>query len=341
MTAGRTSVYDNDFFLLSTHPAMLSNSTLSIDQKTARAMMHILIQFPRLIVQIRRATADPQNVVYLASAISLAEDLWQLTQASGFADVISSSLSAIVDRVDEAIIDIVPHALRFNSAQSMVTCTRYLLLQVCLCGTLDTLRRKFPEAYGLSLLPDPDTLHRIDTYAATKLAQALLGLEDDASPLVFVRLHGPLSASIGSWHRRIRYLSSQQSTSQISASNGSDTSEDLFKAERMKRWLLMRCNVILKRLNISAVDERAWLEALDCMAGDEMPAWIPTKVTFGSERDETVMRLEYSEHRSTSPQDYFSPPQGTTRVFNVRNPSKFGPQHLREWIEGSEVTAIK
>ena len=109
----------------------------------------------------------------------------------------------------------------------------------------------------------------------------------------------------------------------------------------MKRWLLSRCNVILKRLNVSAVDERAWLEALDCMAGDEMPAWIPTKVSFGSERGEMVMRLEYGEHRSTSPQDYFSPQQGTTRVFNVRNPAKIGPQHLREWVEGSEVTATK
>ena len=121
MTAGRTSIYDNDFFLSSTHPAILSNSTLSIGQKTARAMMHILIQFPRLIVRIRRAAADPQNVVLLASAISLAENLWQLAQADDFADVISSSLSAIVDRVDESILDIVRHALRFNSVQSMVT----------------------------------------------------------------------------------------------------------------------------------------------------------------------------------------------------------------------------
>jgi hypothetical protein len=305
-------------------------------------MMHILVQFPRLVVLIRQAIASPCDVVLLASAISLAEKLWQLTQANCFIDMLNSSISTVHPgwTVVDDIVDLLPYGLRFDCTENAIICTRYLLLQVLLCGTIDTIHRKFPTEYSLSHLPFPSILHQVDTNAAVQLAQVLPGLEDNASPLILIRLHGPLSASIGSWHRQVRYLSSRLDTPQKTASEMTDEAHELVRAERMKRWLLSRCNEVLKRLRISGVDERAWLEALDCMAGDEMPKWMPTKVSFGSERGEMIMKLEYSEHRATSPDDT-STPSGRTRVFNVRNPAKFGPQHLRDWIEGSETTATQ
>ncbi|KAF2626070.1 hypothetical protein BU25DRAFT_411903 [Macroventuria anomochaeta] len=332
MTAGRLSVYDNDFYLSSTHPAALTSSTLTTVQRTTRAMMHILIHLPRLILTIRHALQSPGDVVVLASAISIAENLWLLTEQSHFAGFIEASIATVDEPIEDAVADILLHGVRFDTAQNMVICTRYWLLQVLLSGTIDTLYRRFPHACALSLLPDPETLHRVDTNAAAQLGRVVLGLDADPSPLTLVRTHGPLSGSIGAWHRQIRYLSSRLSFSDDSTTDHSQQINDLLAAERMKRWLLARCNVILKRLNISRVDERAWLEALDCMAGEELVDWIPSKVSFGSEDGEIVMKLEYSDRTANGDPRSMG---GTTRVFNVQNPAKFGPQHLREWVKGN------
>ncbi|KZM28797.1 sequence-specific DNA binding RNA polymerase II transcription factor [Ascochyta rabiei] len=279
MTAGRISSYDNDFYLSSTHPAALFSTSLTTSQSTARAMMHILIQCPRLVLLTRQAVLDCRNVVALASAVSLAENLWQLSQANEYADLVSSSISYTDKLVDNTITDIVSHGLRFDCMQNMVFCTRYWLLQIILSGVIDTLHRHFPEAYSLSLLPGPDKLHLVDTDAAMQLGKAFLGLPAIPSLLILVRLQGPLAASIGSWHRVIRYLSSYQLGSQAATLEASQLIRNVAKAERMKQWF--------------AVDERAWLQTLDCMAGEEMPDWMPSKMSFDSEDGDMVLKLEF------------------------------------------------
>lgn len=333
MTASRVSFYDNDFYLSSTHPAALLNASLSATQKSNRIVMHVLIQCPRLIVLIRHAISHPDDMFALASAISMAENLWQLTQGSHFAELINSSTATIDGLVDDAVIDILPHGLRFTSTQGMVFCTRYWFLQVILYGMIDTLYRHFPEAYSLSFLPDAGALHCLDTDAATQLGKVLLGLDTASSPLLLVRVQGPLAASIGSWHRKIRYLSSHRSVSRgpVSETLVGFHDPNIATAERMKMWLLSRCNKIQARLGISAVDERAWLEALDGMAGEEMPDWIPTKVSFGSEDGELVMKLEYDDGISSS--DY------APRVFSIRAPGQFGLQQLKEWMQKNDFTS--
>lgn len=329
MTMGRTSFYDNDFYLSSTHPVALSSTLLSDKQITHRIMMHVLIQCPRLVVLIRHSTLNPRDVLTLASAISLAENLWKLTQTSQFTDLVHPSTVDVDEPVDDTIVDILSYGLCFNSSKSMVFCTRFWYLQVLLCGMIDTLYRHFPEECSLSFLPDAGTLHRLDTVAATQLGRVMLGLNEIASPLILVRLQGLLAASIGSWHRNIRYLSSYLPTFQALQSGASDDITDIVKARRMKRWLFSRCDRIQTRLGISTIDEKAWLEALDYMAGEEMPNWIPTKVSFGSKDGELVMELEYDD-RTATPQNRISSSNYGPQVFSIRAPGKFGLQHLRD-----------
>ena len=297
--------------------------------------MHILIQCPRLIIAIRHALRSPGNVVAVASAISLAENLWQLTLQRHFSDFIKTSISVMDEPVEDAVVDILSHGIRFGTAQSMLICARYWLLQVVLCGTIDTLHRRFPAEYALSLLPDPKVLHQVDTNAAMQLGRMVLGLGADLSPLTIVRTHGPLSASIGAWHRQIRYLSSRRPFFHA------DQRDSFHAAERMKEWLLVHCNMIMKRLNMSQVDEKAWFEALDCMAGEELVDWMPNKVSFGSEDGDMVMKLEYSDRTANGDHRLQGGSDTTTRVFNVRDPAKFGLQHLREWVKGTGIPASR
>lgn len=287
--------------------------------------MHILIQCPRLIVAIRRAIRDPKNVVAVASAFSLMEELWKLNQQSYFAEFVDASVKISKVPISESVADILLHGICFETAQEMVICTRYWLLQALLCGSMDTLYRRFPAEYAFAHLPDPDALHQADTDAAIQLARLVSSLGVNVSPLTLVRSHAPLSASIGAWLRQIRYQASHHPV------HGADK---LFAAERMKKWLLVHCNAILKRLNTSRVDEGAWAEALDCMAGEELADWIPSKVSFSSEDGEMVMKLEYSD-RSANGDLRVQGGNSAPRVFTVRNPANFGPQHLREWVKGT------
>ncbi len=327
MSHGRLSIYDNDFYLTQTHPQTLTNRGVTDRQRTAREMMHIFIQCPRLIVAIRHALHDPSNLAAPLSAVSIAENLWVLTQRVHFFKFIEASTTKDTTyAIDESIADVLMHGVRFSTAQDMVIITRYWLLQVMLCGTIDTIYRRFPTEYACSLLPDLETLRRTDIGAAVQLGRTVRSLGTSPSPLTVVRMHGPLSGSIGAWHREIRHLNSHCSTFNLI-----DT-ERLFAAERMKKWLVQTCDIIMKSLNISPVDESAWLEALDSMAGEEIPDWIPTRVSFGTEDGDMVMKLEYSERTANG--DLCLHSGETTRVFSVREPAKFGPQHLRDWVRG-------
>lgn len=288
--------------------------------------MHVLVQCPRLIVAIRQALRNPGDVNVVASAMSLAENLWHLTRQRYFVQYINASVRTVNKFYDDTMADILVYGIEFDTAQNMVISTRYWLVQMFLCGTLDTLHRRFPVEFALSLLPEPVAFHGIDVSAAMQLGRVVLALSPNPSPLTLIRTHGPFSGSTGAWHRQIRYLSALRSVS----TDHTLWKQDLRTAERMKKWVFDNCNIILSSLNITRVDERTWMEALDCMAGEELVDWIPSRVSIGSEDGEIVMQLEYSDRTANG-----DARRGPTRVFNVRNPAKFGPQHLRDWVKGS------
>ena len=76
--------------------------------------------------------------------------------------------------------------------------------------------------------------------------------------------------------------------------------------------------------HFTGADEVAWIEALDCMAGEELADWMPSKVSFDSEDGEMVMKLEYSG-RTADDNTRIHDGDGITRTFNIRDPARFGP----------------
>lgn len=333
MTAGRPSIYDTEIYLTATGPAALSLLVLTSRQSFARAMMHILVQCPRLVLAIRYAIRDPGDASAISAAILLAEILWSLACQRNFVKFIDESIRVVHSSNDGSVSDILLYGIEFDVAQNMVLVTRYWLLRVFLCGTLDTLHRRFPGEFAQSLLPNPALFHSIDTCAAMQLGRAILALGPRPSALTLIRTHGPFSGSIGAWHRLIRYLSNFDS----STTNQTFGSDELRVASRMKNWGLAECDAILSRLNITKMDEEAWMEALDCMAGEELVDWIPSKVSFIAEDGEMVMKLEYSDYTAHGDPRVHS---GPSRVFNIRNPAQFGPKHLKEWAKSNHAPVI-
>jgi hypothetical protein len=326
VTAGRPSVYDHDVYLNATHPAALSVQDLTPPQRVKMVMMHCLIQCPRLVIAVRDAIRGQNDKVAIATAVNLANTLWSLSQQDIFAAFISSHVLNTYDEIDEAVADIVPNGIRFDTAQNMVVGTRYWMLQILLCGCLDTLHRRFPYESEQLDLSNPETVQQVDIHAGTQLGRVALGLGNEPSPLTLLRTHGPLSVSTGAWHRHIRYLTS----------HGWPKNDDrVLAALRMQKWILEKCNIVLERMNVSQADECAWIEALDCMAGEELADWMPSKVSFDSEDGEMVMKLEYSGRTTNdNTRIHDGDGGGITRTFNIRDPARFGPQHLRGWVRG-------
>ncbi|KAL6707001.1 hypothetical protein ACN47E_004951 [Coniothyrium glycines] len=295
--AGRPSVYDNDFYLSATYPPSLTYdlSHLSPAQRASMAIMHVFIQCPRLVCIIRNAISNPSDTDALACAVSHMESIMELELSQHVQELIETSVRVVPVAHIADMEDIICSVLEFSSVQSMILCTRYWMLQNVLCGMADTLYRYFPTEMSLSTIPGRDHLCAIDTSAALNLAKSL-GWADSTSqklPLVKLRLHTPLQISIGPWHRTIRRLTSPNTSLEPAHE------AQLLRAQRMKSWLVAECNKIHLQWNVSAVDEEPLLEALDTMAGERIPDWLPTRVRFAAEDGELVMKLDYANRTGT------------------------------------------
>jgi hypothetical protein len=67
----------------------------------------------------------------------------------------------------------------------------------------------------------------------------------------------------------------------------------------MKTWVINECNKVHIQWNVCAVDEKPLLQALDTMAGEKIPDWLPIRVCFEAEDGEIAMQLDY-ENRTGS-----------------------------------------
>ncbi|KAF2124414.1 hypothetical protein P153DRAFT_350410 [Dothidotthia symphoricarpi CBS 119687] len=300
MLAGRKSVYDNEFYLSTTYPPPRSSSLMSLTpvQRASMAIMHVFIQCPRLVYLVRHAVSHPDDSSALASAVSLAESLWQVDLPDQVSDFLKSSITTTHKPSFPETADILPDSLHFDSVQSMILCTRYWMLQNVLCGLTDTLHRYFPVEVALAMLPDPEARRRIDVDAGLQLAKSLTWAESVSRelPLVPLRLHTPLQISIGPWYRTIRHAGSLHSSGM---SLSPELESELSRAYRMKALLINECNRIHKQWDVSTVDEDPLIEALDSMAGEKIPDWLPIRVRFETEDGEMVMKLEYEKTSSS------------------------------------------
>ncbi|KAH5170353.1 hypothetical protein HBI25_006070 [Parastagonospora nodorum] len=308
MLGGRDSVYDNDFYLSTTYPPPLSShqNTLSASQRASMVIMHIFVQCPRFNRVVRHAIANQDDTAALVAAVTLAESLWQLEVPAQVAPLLSEAV-ALSPRPVNGLADTLVNSLQFSSVQSMVLCTRYWMLVSILGGLIDTLYRYFPAETELSMLPDRYALHKFETEAATKLAMSIPWADSLSQklPLVPLRLHTPLQISIGPWHRTIQRLNAfRASTPNLDTEIDCEMSRTISHAERMKAWIIRECNQIHEKWDVSVITEGPLLEALNTMAGEKIPDWLPVRVRFEAEDGDMVLKLEY-ENKEGSYKDSF------------------------------------
>ncbi|OAL04571.1 hypothetical protein IQ06DRAFT_267882 [Phaeosphaeriaceae sp. SRC1lsM3a] len=308
MLAGRNSTYDNEFYLSSTLPPPFESDTivLSASQRASMAMMHVYIQFPRLNNLIRHAVTHQEDTTTLAAAVTLTESLWQLNVPKHVAPLLSEVVS-ISPRPVEGLTDIMADSLHFASVQAMVSCTRYWMLMIVLGGFVDTLHRHFPSQTSLSLLPNRDLMQEIEMDAANQLAKSMPWADSLSQklPLVPLRLHTPLQVSIGAWYRSIRRLGSKQpSNTDLDPVSSMEMDQEMAHARLMIDWIIEECNQIHRRWDVSMVDETPLFEALDAMAGEKIPSWLPVRVSFEAEDGELVMSLAYQNADGTYDDSY-------------------------------------
>jgi hypothetical protein len=262
------------------------------------SVMHIFVQCPRLNCLVRYAIMHPEDAEALAAAVILTEYMWQIDIPAHVADLMQSAVTVLPASPTYDMQDILSETLSFDSVQSMILCTRYWMLQNVLCGLIDTLQRHFPMETSLSLLPESALVRQIDIDAGIRLAESLSWAESVSwtLPLVPLRLHTPLQISIGPWHRTIR-----DTTLLFGPDPRFDGEADLQasiefeRALRMKTWLIEKCNLIHKQWDVNTVDEKSLCEALDSMAGEEIPDWLPTRVRFEAEDGDMVIKLDYEK----------------------------------------------
>ena len=326
MLAGRKSVYDNDYYLSSTYPPPLSSNVivLSAFQRASMAIMHIFVQCPRLNNLIRHAIMHPGDTAALVDAVTLAESLWQLDLSDQVSPLLKQTMTVRLIPPFDKLADILTDSLEFDSVQSMILCTRYWMLINVLGGFIDSLYRYFPTETELSLLPDRYGMHQTEIEAATQIARSIpwAASVSQSLPLVPLRLHTPLQISIGPWYRTIRRLTAVRSANpDLDANVIAEMARTISQAERMKAGIIEYCNGIHKQWDVSIVSEKPLLEALNTMAGEEIPAWLPVRVRFEAEQGEMVMKLDY-ENKTGSYQERFDigdhpPKRVKDRDFNV------------------------
>lgn len=296
MLAGRSSVYDNEYYLSITYPPALAPGLVQLtsSQRASMSIMHVFVQCPRLNCLVRRAIMHPRDSDVLAAAVGLTEYLWKIDLPAHVAELLRTAVTLVDAPPCVEMADTLPETLHFDSVQNMILCTRYWMLQNVLCGLIDTLHRYFPTQTSISLLPTPELVRQRDIDAAIRLAESLAWAESVSQrlPLVPLRLHTPLQISIGPWHRTIR---DRTTASEISATPSVDMRPDLAQAVRMKTWLIEECNRIHEQWDVSTVDEKSLCEALDSMAGERIPDWLPTRVRFEAENGDMVIKLDYEK----------------------------------------------
>lgn len=336
MLAGRRSVYDNDFYLSATYPPPIDSTTmpLSASQRASMAIMHVLIQCPYAVCLVRHAVSNPEDTSALAAAVSHMESLIEINLHQHVSELMQTAITIVPIPPSPDIANIMPDTLEFDTVQNMVLCTRYWNLQNLLCGLADTLYRHFPVESALSLLPSPERLRVIDVESALHLAKSLrwANAVSQDLPLVPLRLHTPLQISIGPWYRTIRSLSTQNSPS---PDPGIDIDVEIARAKRMKAWVIDQCNQIHNDWDISTVEEKPLLEALDSMSGEKIPDWLPVRVRFEAEDGEMVMKLDYENKTGSYSEcyDVSEPPRP-----RKPHPGAIGQQWQRENLGVHELS---
>jgi len=296
MITGRTSVFDNDFYLATTSPAAIPIDA-PITFRISVTVMHIYIQLPRLLYLVRHVVNHPEDKETLISAIGLAEALWLLDPFDLIEQVFQSSTTVIVTPPGPEIADIVSDSLHFNSIDTALLLSRYWMLELCICGVLEMLLLHFPEQTAESLLPSVGTIQRKDINAALKLARCVQYsfYACPSLPILPLRMHTTVQMSIGAWRRL--YLRTERAQKALQRSLGPEEDvglgAQLERALRMEKWVTDEGNRLHAVWNLEPVSPMYLQAAADSMAGGAIPSWLPTSVKFDQEDGDMVMKVDY------------------------------------------------
>ncbi|PSN64977.1 hypothetical protein BS50DRAFT_589434 [Corynespora cassiicola Philippines] len=331
MLAGRTSVFDNDHFLALTYPP--SNLHHTLYRQASSAVMHSAIQLPRLICLVRHSINHPDDLETLASAMCLAELLWENHPSELMDEYLKATATTITTPPSPEISDIIPNSLHFDSIQSMTLLSRYWMVENTICGLTLNLHEKFPAQAALAHIPDIDTLYRKDIRAGINVARCVFHSfsYSESVALIPLRIGSPVQFSMGCWHRIINRFKKRQS---LSPTAGSDVEfeipSEVTQSQRMEEWIMEQCARIHNRWGVPYLEKPLIKMSLDSLAGGPIPDWMPMRVRFESEEGDMVMKLEYDMPTPLHKEFYGIDPEfrwtrGTTSV------SPFGPQAKSRW----------
>jgi hypothetical protein len=111
---------------------------------------------------------------------------------------------------------------------------------------------------------------------------------------------------------------------------------NLSRAERMKHWIIDQCNRIHIQWNVSVVDEKPLLEALESLSGEKIPDWLPVRVRFEAEEGEMVMKLDY-ENKTGSYSEKIDVSNEPPRKARTPHPGTTGQEWQRECLGVQEL----
>jgi hypothetical protein len=296
MMAGRTTVFDNNFYLEASSPAMIPPDA-PVAFRASVIIMHIFIQLPRLVCLVRHVINNPSDTDTVAAAVSLAESLWVLDPWDIMEEVLQSSTTVIPLPPAPELADIIPDSLHFNSVDNAILISRYWMLKLSLCGLSENLHLHFPEHATASSIPNLITVQRKDIEAAIDLARCAQYTDYVCPelPILPLRIYTTIQLSIGPWRRLYLRVSRAQDalSSALGVQEDVGLATQLDRAERMEKWIINGCNSMLVDWGLEQVSTKFFQGAAENMAGGPMPDWLPTTVRFEEEEGDMVMKLDY------------------------------------------------
>jgi len=177
-------------------PIILDGSSIDLDTALG-AVEYLLHQLPRLILMVRRATQAPDATSTAEEAIGMvlrlyhsSLDIYVGRACAELSENVRPSSDAMVPPCTERV-------LGFPSVPAFALMLRYSHYRITICGLIQTLCK-----LGSANVPvDPAQVEMEDVAAAKAIAMCADYALQSESPLVTLKVLGPLQLGFAGWYR--------------------------------------------------------------------------------------------------------------------------------------------